>query len=86
MILRKCIVVPTVVVALLGASVNQSKAAPPPAPPPVYTSTAALSTGAAITVGFLGFVAALCIYDVWLKYMGYKNWDGSPKVVQVHHH
>jgi hypothetical protein len=53
-----------------------------PCPPVV----AGLSTGAAITVGFIGFVAALCLYDVWLKINGLKNWDGSPKVVQVHHH
>jgi hypothetical protein len=60
---------------------------PLPPPTPVYpSSTVAFSTGAAITFGFIGFVAALCMYDVWLKYMGYKNWDGTAKVAQVHHH
>ncbi len=83
--IRKCILMLAVAAALMSASVNQSKAGLPPPPPPI-TSAAVLSTGAAATVGFLGFVAALCLYDVWLKFNGYKNWDGSPKVVQVSHH
>ncbi len=52
-----------------------------PCPPIV----AGLSTGAALTVGFIGFVAALCLYDIWLKMNGLKNWDGSP-IVTHHHH
>lgn len=84
MILRKLILAIAVAATLL-ASVNRSNALPAPVLPPGVT-TAAFSTGAAVTVGFIGFVGALCLYDVWLKINGYKNWDGTPKVVQIHHH
>jgi hypothetical protein len=84
MILRKWILV-LAVAAMLGASVNQSNAFPAPVAPAPVTG-AVLSTGAAVTIGFIGVVAAICLYDVWLKFNGYKNWDGTPKVVQVHHH
>ena len=48
-----------------------------------------LAAGGGFAVGIIGTAALLCLYDVWLKINGYKNWDGSPKVVQVqaqHHH
>lgn len=48
-------------------------------PPSVVATGTALSTGAALTVGFIGVVAAICVYDIWLKFNGYKNWDGTPK-------
>jgi len=57
-----------------------------PAPPPTSMTLAA---GGGFAVGIIGTAALLCLYDVWLKINGYKNWDGSPKVVQVqaqHHH
>jgi hypothetical protein len=85
MFLRKGILALAVVAALMNVSVEQSRATATP----VYlgtSSSAALSAGAAATTGFLGFVAILCIYDIWLKFNGVKNWDGSPKVVVVHHH
>jgi H+/gluconate symporter-like permease len=84
MILRKCILA-LAVAATLSATVNQSKAVPQPAPI-TYATGAALSTGAAVTIGFIGVVAVICLYDIWLKINGYKNWDGTPKTVQVHHH
>jgi len=32
----------------------------------------------------IGVAAAMCAYDIWLKIHGFKNWDGTPKL--VHHH
>lgn len=84
MILRKCILV-LAVAAVLSASVNRSEAGLPP-PLPTAAAGAALSTGAALTIGFIGVVAALCLYDIWLKMNGFKNWDGTPKVVHIVHH
>ena len=57
-----------------------------PTPPP--PSAAALGVGGGFAVGIIATAALLCIYDVWLKVNGLKNWDGSAKVVQVqaHHH
>jgi len=87
MILRKYITALAVAAVLMRASANQSKAGPiPVTPPPPLVTGAALSTGAAVTIGFIGVVAALCVYDIWLKINGFKNWDGTPKVVQVHLH
>jgi hypothetical protein len=45
-----------------------------------------LGVGGGLAVGIIATAALLCIYDIWLKFNGYKNWDGTPKVVQVHHH
>lgn len=53
---------------------------------PVSSSTAAMSMGAIAVTGFIGFVAVICAYDLYLKISGQKNWDGTPKVVQVVHH
>lgn len=64
------------VVALLAGSVNQSKAAAAIIPPPVAAGGAA-TAGAWVAGGFIGVVAALCIYDIWLKVDGQKNWDGT---------
>ena len=54
-------------------------------PTPAPTSTA-LGVGGGLAVGIIATAALLCIYDIWLKFNGYKNWDGTPKVVQVHVH
>lgn len=43
-------------------------------------------TGALIVTGFIGLVAVLCAYDIYLKISGQKNWDGSPKLVELVHH
>jgi hypothetical protein len=31
-------------------------------------------------VGIIAAAGLLVIYDLWLKFNGYKNWDGTPKV------
>jgi hypothetical protein len=59
---------------------------PLPLPCPVAPAGAALGTGAALTLGFIGIVGALCLYDIWLKINGFKNWDGTPKVPQQVQH
>jgi hypothetical protein len=81
MALRKSVVTLAVVAALSATSVNQPKAAvvtTPPPPPPGTSMT--LAAGGGFAVGIIATAALLCIYDVWLKFNGYKNWDGSPKV------
>ncbi len=74
--MRKCFVALVIVAELLG-SVHQSKAAvgPPPVPAVVGTS---IGAGAWVAGGIIGVAAALCLYDIWLKASGFKNWDGSP--------
>ena len=67
------------VVALLAGSVGQSKAAGPITPVVVYSSAGA-GAGLAVTGGFIGLVAVLCVYDIGLKIQGVKNWDGTPKL------
>jgi hypothetical protein len=61
---------------------------PPPPPPPPPSSSAVLGVGGGLAVGIIATAGLLCIYDIWLKINGLKNWDGSPKVVQaqIHHH
>jgi hypothetical protein len=39
-----------------------------------------------VAFGFLGTVAALCAYDIYLKIEGVKNWDGTTKVAKFHRH
>ena len=53
---------------------------------PTTSTSAALGVGGGLAVGIIATAALLCIYDIWLKFNGYKNWDGTPKVVQVHVH
>jgi hypothetical protein len=73
--LRKCVVAFSVM-ALLAGSANQSKADAPPVAP---VAAGATTAGVWIAGGFIGVVAALCLYDIWLKMDGQKNWDGTPK-------
>ncbi len=51
-----------------------------PAPTVVAASTA---TGAGVVGAgaFIGLVAVICGYDLYLKITGLKNWDGTPKTV-----
>jgi hypothetical protein len=39
-----------------------------------------------VALGFIGVVAALCAYDLYLKIEGVKNWDGTPKVAHTPNH
>ena len=75
-IIRKCVIALSIA-ALLAGSVNQSKAAPV-SPTPVLASSS-IGAGVFIVGGFIGVVAALCVYDIILKINGAKNWDGTPK-------
>jgi hypothetical protein len=79
MALPKSAVTLAVIAALSAASVSQPKAAIVTTPPPPATSMT-LAAGGGLAVGIIATTALLCIYDVWLKINGYKNWDGSPKV------
>ena len=72
--LHKCVVAFSVV-ALLAGSANQSKAEVAPVAPVAAGATA----GVWVAGGFIGVVAVLCLYDIWLKMDGQKNWDGTPK-------
>ena len=63
-----------------------ASAVPVPCLPAPAPTSAALGIGGGLAVGIIATAGLLCIYDIWLKFNGYKNWDGSPKVVQVHHH
>jgi hypothetical protein len=80
--MRKVMLAIAVVFALAG-SVNPSRAITIFTPP----AAVAAGSGAAVFVagGFLGAVAALCAYDIWLKINGLKNWDGTAKVARRGH-
>lgn len=80
---RKCAIALSVAVLLAG-SVNQSKASPIPITPAAAGGGAA--AGAWVAGGFIGVVAALCLYDIWLKIDGQKNWDGTPKTPKQMRH
>jgi hypothetical protein len=76
------------VIALLGVglmfgSVRKAAAFLAPPPPPVV-ATSSVGAIAWAAGGIIGIAAALAIYDIWLKANGFKNWDGSPIVVQHH--
>ena len=73
---RKCAVALSVVVLLAG-SVKESKALAQQVV--AVPAGAGAAAGAWVAGGFIGVVAALCLYDIWLKMDGQKNWDGTPK-------
>jgi hypothetical protein len=58
----------------MTVSVSQSKALPVD---PVVTGGASVGAGA-----WIGVVAALCAYDLVLKFQGLKSWDGTPMVAK----
>jgi len=81
--LRKCVIALSVFALLIG-SANQSKAIVIVTPP---AAAGAATTGAWVAGGFVGAIAVLCLYDLWLKVDGQKNWDGTAKTarkVRVH--
>jgi hypothetical protein len=83
-VMRKFAVVCSLAMVLSASAITPAPAAM------VVTTTVPMSTGAGavagVAGGFIAAVAALCLYDIWLKINGVKNWDGSPKIVQVHRH
>lgn len=80
--LRKIAVCSVALVLLASALKPASAAAPAPLAP---ASSAALGAGGGFAIGIIATAALLCGYDIWLKINGLKNWDGSPKVVKLHH-
>ena len=88
--LKKIAVCAVALVFLTSALKPTLAAFPPPTPPASSAaaagSSAALGVGGGIAIGVIATAALLCAYDIWLKINGFKNWDGSPKVVKVHHH
>jgi hypothetical protein len=90
---RLCLAV--AVFAALVALSDQSRAADLPIKPKMMPKMlVGGTTGGAglvsfVAVGFLGVVATMCAYDLYLKIEGVKNWDGTPKVIhpqrQQHH-
>ena len=88
MTFRYCVVA-LLAVGLMFVPMRKAAAAPPP-PPPVTTGivTTSSSVGAVAWAagGIIGVAAVLCIYDIWLKANGFKNWDGSPIVVHHQRH
>jgi len=72
------------IILVLASSVPASALVVPGQPPPPPAPTLGLVGG--LTIGVLASAGLLCIYDVWLKINGFKNWDGSPKIAQAHHH
>jgi hypothetical protein len=83
--LRKCVIALSVLALLIG-SANQSKAIVI-VTPPAAAGAGAVTTGAWVAGGFVGAIAVLCLYDLWLKVDGQKNWDGTAKTarkVRVH--
>ncbi|MBX9712062.1 MAG: hypothetical protein K2X60_13600 [Xanthobacteraceae bacterium] len=74
MLVRK-LAVAALAAALMGASTQPSKAFPPPvAAAPVVAGT---GVGAAIVGGIFGFAVLAIIYDLHLKWIGAKSWDGT---------
>ncbi len=85
--MAKSIAACLIVLMVLASTLPRASAAmviviPPPAPATSMT----LAAGGGLAVGIIATAGLLCIYDVWLKITGVKNWDGSAKVVQVSHH
>ena len=58
----------------------------PAAPAAAPGSGLALGVGGGLAGGIIASAAILCVYDIWLKINGFKNWDGTPKIVHFHHH
>lgn len=71
MSIRKLAIV-ALTLAAVGVSTQSSKAA---APAPIIVAGGA-GAGAAVVGGILGFAAFAIAYDLYLKSIGVKSWDG----------
>lgn len=70
-------IVAAIAALFLLSSAHQSRALP--APPVVTTTSTSVGAGVYVAGGIVGIAAALCVYDLYLKFSGLKNWDGTPK-------
>ena len=68
--------------ALLLAGLAQPTRAfvlpPPPPPPPTIAAGTSVGAGIYFAGGIIAVATVLCIYDIYLKANGLKNWDGTP--------
>ncbi len=69
--------------AFLAGSVSQSKALPAD---PVVVGGTSVGAGVWVAGGIIGVAAALCAYDLVLKFQGVKNWDGTAKTLKARRH
>lgn len=74
----KLFLVALLVCGLLAYSSQPSKAVAQ-APVAVVTGSSAVGAGIYVAGGIVGLAALLCVYDLYLKSSGLKNWDGTPK-------
>ncbi|MEA2983195.1 MAG: hypothetical protein QOF09_5018 [Alphaproteobacteria bacterium] len=83
--MSKKIAVCFIAMTMLASAVKPVSAAvvKTPSPPLVPGSSAALGVGGGLAVGIIATAGLLCIYDIWQKMNGLKNWDGSPKTVKA---
>ena len=87
MTFRYCVVV-LLAAGLMFVPVRKATAVglPPVVPVPIVTTSSSVGAVAWAAGGIIGVAAVLCIYDIWLKANGFKNWDGSPIVVHHQRH
>lgn len=84
MSIRKFAIV-ALAVAVVGASSQSSKASALPPPVIVVAAGGGAATTAAIFGGFFGFAAIAIAYDLYLKSIGVKSWDGVTPPKKPHH-
>ena len=86
--MAKSIAACLIVLMVLASTLPRASAAMVIVVPPPPATSMTLAAGGGLAVGIIATAAILCIYDVWLKINGYKNWDGTPKVQTAppHHH
>jgi H+/gluconate symporter-like permease len=67
------------VAALLVVSVGQPKAGASPVADPVVAAGTSAGAGIYFAGGIIAVAGILCVYDLYLKINGLKNWDGTAK-------
>lgn len=73
----KSFLVALLVSGLVVYSSQPSKASALPVAP--VAETTSVGAGVYVAGGIIGVAAVLCVYDLYLKINGLKNWDGTPK-------
>ncbi|MCK9916351.1 hypothetical protein MXD81_45080 [Microbacteriaceae bacterium K1510] len=75
----KSFLVALLVSGLMAYSSQPSQALPAPPAPVAVAETTSVGAGVYVAGGIIGVAAVLCVYDLYLKINGLKNWDGTPK-------